>query len=334
MQNVFWTVFSWKNTITVEIQTKYEDHSCHLTFWSLFCSTHKVFLPVCVALWSHCALSTSVLLLCRVHIHTVPSLQTLALSSSLAKHVRPCQPLNTLSWSFWHLTVSRTLPPAGRAPLQGRRIPLLRVCVALGGLESVCKAPWMMFGFSHSIILLPYWSGVEWTWNEFMGLKLEALFFFCFFSPREEENPRIHIGQGSRSWWGVNCMLPTWYFTHLTECTFMSPYFIPCVRVIWNPLTWISHLNLSSEPGMACRDKSLHTFRPRWFPYISDFTVSQDPLDLTLVYDRGFWLRWEKKIWNEDLCWAGRVTDHPNQLWTPKKRDFYRISIGLSQLAC
>lgn len=33
--------------------------------------------------------------------------------------------------------VFRTLLPAGRAPLQGQRIPLLRVFVAFGGLESV-----------------------------------------------------------------------------------------------------------------------------------------------------------------------------------------------------
>lgn len=165
MQNVFCTVSSWKNTsIMLEIQTKYEDQSCHLIFWSLFCSTHSKVLCICpFALWSHCAHSTSVLLLCRVHTHTVPCLQTLALSSSMGKALRPCQPLNTLSWSFWHLTVSRTLLPAGRAPLQGRRIPLLRVCVALGGLESVWKALWMMFGISHRIILLPssQSSGVE-----------------------------------------------------------------------------------------------------------------------------------------------------------------------------
>ena len=85
---------------------------------------------------------------------------------------------------------------------------------------------------------------------------------------------------------GVHCMevyvLPIWYFTHLTECTFMFPYFIVSVRVILNPLTCISHLNLHMQAclslnwGVACRDKSRRTFLPRRFPYISDFIVSQD----------------------------------------------------------
>lgn len=40
-----------------------------------------------------------------------------------------------------------------------------------------------------------------------------------------------------------------------------------------------SHVGMSeSKVGKACWDKSLQTFLPRWFPYISDFIVSQDPL--------------------------------------------------------
>lgn len=81
----------------------------------------------------------------------------------------------------------------------------------------------------------------QWSGNEFMGLKLAAL--FSFFSPSEEENPRIQIWAAFQELVGVHCMLPTRYFTHLTECPFMLPYF-RSVRVLWNPLTWVSHLNL------------------------------------------------------------------------------------------
>lgn len=195
--------------------------TCHLNFWFLFCSTHSKVLCFCLfVLWSHCACSTFGLLLCRLHTHTVPCLQTQALSSSQAKPLRLCQPLNTLSWSFWHIMVSTTLLPAGRAPLQGRRIPLLRVYVSLGDLESVWKAPWTIQIQSLSAAL--FWE--RWSGNEFIGLKLAALVFpfsfLFFFGPREEENPRIQIGQRSRSWWGLTIcyqhdILPIWQNVHL-----------------------------------------------------------------------------------------------------------------------
>lgn len=135
----------------IEIQTKYEIWGPVSSFNFLvvvFNTRQSLF--ACL----HCrviVLSPPLFCCCVAFTHTVPCLQTLALSSSLAKPLRLCQPLNALSWSFWHLT----LLPAGRAALQGRRILLLRVCVALGGLESVWKAPWTIFGISHRIALLP-----------------------------------------------------------------------------------------------------------------------------------------------------------------------------------
>lgn len=86
--------------------------------------------------------------------------------------------------------VFRTLLPAGRAPLQGQRIPLLRVFVAFGGLESVRKALWMMFGITHRTIFAVCVSE-QWGGNEFTELKLVA--FSLFFSPSEEKSPRIQI---------------------------------------------------------------------------------------------------------------------------------------------
>lgn len=45
-----------------------------------------------------------------------------------------------------------------------------------------------------------------------------------------------------------------------------------------------SHVGTSAIPNRreACRDKSPQTFLPRWFPYISGFTVSPPPLRLTV----------------------------------------------------
>lgn len=141
-------VFSHQEWSRYKQNMRYEDQFRHSMF-SLFACLHCRVIVLSPPLFCCCVAFT----------HTVPCLQTLALSSSLAKPLRLCQPLNTLSWSFWHLT----LLPAGLAALQGRRILLLRVCVALGGLESVWKAPWMIFGISHSIVVLPssQSSGVE-----------------------------------------------------------------------------------------------------------------------------------------------------------------------------
>lgn len=134
------------------------------------------------------------------------------------------------------------------------------------------------------------------------------------------------------------CELPIWCFTRLTECTFMLPYFSVSVRVIGKALTCTLRLNLhmwarlrSQTGGEACRDKSLQTFLPRWFPYISGFTVSPPPLRLTvpLVWWQRFLVteRREERDWGPllgRLCHF-RTTAGQHVYQNMKKRlDSYR----------
>lgn len=229
------------------------------------CFQHTVKSFCLFALQSHCALSTSVLLLCRVHTHC-------ALFADSGFVILTGQTFEAVP-----------APERSELIILTSYSPPSRSCCTTGMensfVESLCRT-WRIRKCLKST-MNDFWNqpqnrsaalfSEQWSGTEFMGLK------FAVKSPRQEDSPRIQIEQHSRSWWGVSSISPTRYVTHLTECTFMSPYFTPCVRVIWNPLTWILHLNLHMSElwtGMACWDKSLHAFRPRCFPYISDFTVS------------------------------------------------------------
>lgn len=136
-----------------------------------------------------------------------------------------------------------------------------------------------MFGITHWIVLPLTSQGNEAQTRTWGKISNSARIQW-------ERTLRLEVWAAFQELAGVHCMevyvLPIWYFTHLTECTFMFPYFIVSVGVILNPLTCISHLNLHMQAclslnwGEAGWDKSRQTFLPRWFPYISDFIVSQD----------------------------------------------------------
>lgn len=210
---------------------------CHWTFWSLFCSTQgEVLCFWLLALWSRCAFSTSALLLCRVHTHTHTHYGLFADSGFVILTGQTFEAVPAAEHSELIILTSYSPPSRSRSATGTensfveslRRTWRIRKC-----LKSTLNDVWNQPQNNSAPLLSEKWCG-----NEFMGLTLAALQFWFFFSlnPREEERLRVQIGQRSRSWWGVNCMLPTWYFTHLTECPFMWPYFIPSDRVIWNHL--------------------------------------------------------------------------------------------------
>ena len=145
------------------------------------------------------------------------------------------------------------------------------------------------------------------------GVKLATL-------PEQGEQvvPRIQVWAVFQELAGVHCMekyvLPIWYFTHLTECTFMSPYFIVSVRVILNPFTCILHLNLHMWACLSLKwERHAGINHCRHFDLVGSHT-SPILLCLRILCLDMAWVWWQRFLVSgrreeRGLCWAGCGTD-------------------------